>query len=222
MPKYQYISLIVLLLMGSFALSGCLNRTTPAEEMFETLERVVQIEQNFEEQQAPLLELEKQEKDIYEKIIELNMQDYDEVVRLADQAIVITEKRKEHIEREHESMQESREAFNEVNAIIEKLEDKGLQKQAEELYDLMQQRYVIHDKLYKHYSEGLESDKELYNLFKKEDLTIEKLGEQINKVNESYEKVLDANQEFNDVTDKYNQKKLDFYKAADLNVQVNE
>ena len=100
-------------------LSGCMNRQSPAEDMFNKLEEVVQIEKNFEAQQAPLIELEKKEKEIYQSIIELNMQEYDEVVRLADEAITITEKRKEHINKEREIMNYSKAAFESIPVIVE-------------------------------------------------------------------------------------------------------
>jgi Putative cell-wall binding lipoprotein len=196
-----------------------LNGQTPAEEIFEKLEEVVQIEKTFEEQQQPLVELEKKEKELYQSIIELNMQEYDEVVRLADEAIAITEKRKEHIDKERESMQESKAAFETVPDIINEIDESDLKEQATELYDLMQDRYNIHEELYNAYSEGLVNDTKLYNLLKDEELTIDQLGEQINIVNAAYEKVIDSNNRFNEVTEQYNQKKLDFYEAAGLEIQ---
>jgi hypothetical protein len=212
-------SLVFLFFFATLILSGCLNGQTPAEEIFEKLEEVVQIEKTFEEQQQPLVELEKKEKELYQSIIELNMQEYDEVVRLADEAIAITEKRKEHIDKERESMQESKAAFETVPDIIKQIDESDLKEQATELYDLMQDRYNIHEELYNAYSEGLVNDTKLYNLLKDEELTIDQLGEQIKIVNAAYEKVIDSNNRFNEVTEQYNQKKLDFYEAAGLEIQ---
>ncbi len=201
-------------------LSGCLNRQTPAEELFGKLEEVVQIEKTFEAQQEPLVELERKEKEIYQSIIEINMQEYDEVVRLANEAISITKKRKEHIDKEQASMQESKDEFTSVPDIIKKIDESDLKDQATALYDLMQERYRIHEELYNSYSEGLVNDTELYNLFKNEDVSIDELGEQINKVNAAYEKVMQANDKFNEVTEQYNDKKMKFYKDAGLNIQT--
>jgi len=196
-----------------------MNRQTPAEEIFEKLEEVVQIEKTFEAQQTPLVELEKEEKEIYQSIIELNMQEYDEVVRLADEAITITEKRKEHIDVERQSMKESKLEFETVLDSINKIDELELKEQAMELYKLMQDRYKIHEELYNAYSEGLVNDIKLYNLFKDEELTINELGEQIKIVNTAYEEVIDLNNQFNEVTEQYNQKKLQFYEAAGLEIQ---
>jgi hypothetical protein len=211
--------LVFLFFFGTLVLSGCLNRQTPAEEMFDKLEEVVQIEKNFEAQQAPLVELEKKEKEIYQSIIDLNMQEYDEVVRLADEAISITEKRKEHIDIERESMQESKVEFETVPDIINEIDEEELKDQATELYNLMQDRYKIHEALYNAYSEGLVNDTKLYNLLKEQELTIDELGEQIKIVNAAYEEVIDLNNQFNEVTEQYNQKKLEFYEAAGLEIQ---
>ena len=57
-----------------------------------------------------------------------------------------------------------------------------------------------------------------YEMLKDKELSFEKLEEQINKVNEVYEIVLNNNQEFNDKTDQYNREKMDFYKNAGIEV----
>jgi hypothetical protein len=211
--------LIFLLFFGTLFLAGCMNRQTPAEEMFDKLEEVVQIEKTFEAQQAPLVELERKEKEIYQSIIDLNMQEYDEVVRLANEAISITEQRKGHIDKERESMQESKVEFEKVPDIINEIDEVELKEQATELYNLMQDRYRIHEELYNAYSDGLVNDTKLYNLFKNKELTIDELGKQIKVVNAAYEKVIESNNRFNKVTEEYNKKKLDFYEAAGLDIQ---
>ena len=199
-----------------------MDRQTPAEEMFDKLEKVVEIEQTFEAQQEPLVKLEKEEKEVYGQIIELTMQDYDEIVRLSDEAITIVEKRKGHIDKERQSIQESKSEFNSISEIIEKIEESELKTQASSLYDLMHERYEVHEDLYQYYTEGLGYDTDLYNLLKNEELTVDQLEEQINKVNKAYEKVLLENDKFNEKTDQYNKLKLEFYNNAELNVQSNE
>ena len=83
----------------------------------------------------------------------------------------------------------------------------------------MTDRYKFHDELYEHYKKGLQLDKELYTMFQKEDLTYEKLEQQIEKINEAYQKVLEANEKFNEETKKYNELKIEFYKAAGINIE---
>ncbi|MFS0637167.1 YkyA family protein [Mesobacillus foraminis] len=215
-------SLVFIILALTVLSAGCMDRKTPAEEMFDKLEKVVEIEQTFEEQQEPLVKLEKEEKELYAQLIELNMDEYEKIVNLSDQAISIADKRKEHIDKEKDSIEESKKEFSGVSDIIEKIDDPELKRQAEELQSLMIERYDIHSDLYNYYSTGLSQDKELYALLKNKDLTIEELEDQVNKVNSSYKKVLDSNQKFNEKTDQYNEAKLEFYRAAGLNVKTQD
>jgi hypothetical protein len=215
---FKKISLAIIMMAGVFSLAGCLDKQSPEEKMFEELEKVVSIEKTFEDQQDPLVELEKKEKEIYEKIISLGMKEYDQIVKLADEALANADKRAEHIDKEKESIDESRKEFKNIDQIIEEIEDSGLKKQANELKATMNERYEIHDDLYKNYKQGLQYDKKLYEMLKDKELSFDNLEEQINKVNEIYETVLKDNQKFNDKTDQYNKEKLAFYKKAGIEV----
>ncbi|MBT2683555.1 YkyA family protein [Bacillus sp. ISL-37] len=222
MSIIKKISLAIIMMAGVFSLAGCLDKQSPEEKMFEALEKVVSIEKGFEDQQDPLVELEKKEKEIYEQIISLGMKEYDQIVKLADEALAIADKRAEHIDKEKESIDESEKEFGNVDKIIDEIDDSNLKKQATELQATMKERYGIHDKLYENYKQGLQYDKELYEMLKDKELSFEKLEEQINKVNEVYEIVLNNNQEFNEKTDQYNQEKMDFYKKAGIEVSTDK
>lgn len=220
MSILKSLGLSIVLMAGVLSLAGCMDRQTPEEKMFEELEKVVSTEKVFEDQQDPLVELEKQEKEIYEQIISLGMKEYDQIVKLADEALKIADKREEHIEKEKESIKKSEQEFENVSKIAEEIEEPSLKKQAAELQATMKERYKIHDELYKNYKQGLQYDKELYGMLKDKDLSFEKLEEQINKVNKVYESVLKNNQEFNDKTDHYNKEKMAFYKKAGIEVNT--
>lgn len=223
MARLRGISPIFIILFVILVTTGCLNRQKPAEEMFEILERVVQIEKTFQDQQDPLVNLEKEEKELYKKISELNTQEnHDEIVTLSESAITIAQKRQEHIDLERKSIMESKQEFNTVMDIIEKIEEAKLKEQAMSLYDLMQERYDIHEKLYESYARGLTNDIELYTLLKNEVVENELLESQVNKVNEAYQEVLTHNEAFNEKTEQYNIAKLQFYQSAGLDIQVDE
>jgi hypothetical protein len=219
---FKKFSLSIILVTGILSLSGCMGQQSPEEKMFEALEKVVAVEKVFEEQQDPLVELEKQEKKIYEQIISLGMKEYDQIVKLADEALQIAEKRDEHIEKEKESIKESEKEFKNVETIMEDIEDPALKKQARGLQKTMKERYSIHDELYNNYKQGLQYDKELYEMLKDKNLSFEKLEEQINKVNKVYETVLKNNQAFNEKTDQYNKEKMQFYKKAGIEVKTEQ
>ncbi|KON90403.1 lipoprotein [Sporosarcina globispora] len=209
-------------MIGSIFLTGCMNNPEPEEKMYDVLENVVAKEKDFEKQQEPLVNLEKKEKELYDKIIDLGMKDFDEIKKLSDEASAIVEQRKNHMEKEQESIQASKKEFESLSPIIEEIENTKLNDKAKHLYKIMMDRYKIHDALYKDYSKALQLDKELYAMFKKEDLTLEQLEEQISKINEMYEKILASNKEFNEKTKEYNEAKLDFYKEAGLEINTEE
>ena len=208
--------LLSLIFITMLILAGCVGQKTPVEKMYDVLENVVSKEKVFEEQQDPLVTLEKKEKEIYDQIIELGMKEYDQIVKLSDEAILLTDQRKNHMEKETKSLKESEREFKKAADLKDELDDPELTKIANELYDTMMQRYEAHDWLYKEYSNALKYDKELYVMFKNKNLSLEDLEAQVNKLNDTYKQVYDANKKFNKLTELYNDKKLSFYKKAGL------
>ncbi|MGN7174746.1 hypothetical protein BK139_18270 [Paenibacillus sp. FSL R5-0490] len=213
--------LLVFIILAIF-LSGCMNKPKPEEEVYDVLENVVKKEKDFEKQQEPLVKLEKREKELYDKIINLGMKDFEEIKKLSDEASSIVDKRKNHMEKEQKSIQASKKEFESLSPIIEDIESQKLKDKAKKLHEIMMDRYKIHDTLYEDYSKALKLDKELYAMFKKEDLTLEQLENQINEINEMYEKILSSNKHFNEKTKEYNEAKLDFYKEAGLEINTKE
>ncbi|MFJ7728892.1 YkyA family protein [Neobacillus sp. NPDC097160] len=211
--KSRYLISILAIL---FILSGCGAKKSPVEKMYDVLENVVSKEKAFEEQQDPLVSLEKKEKEIYDQIIELGMKEYDQIVKLSDEAITLTDKRKNYMEKETQSLKESKQEFKKAADLKDQFDDPKLTKIANELYDIMMQRFQAHDELYKEYSDALKYDKELYMMFKNKNLPLEDLEVQVNKLNETYKKVYDANEKFNRLTEQYNEKKMLFYQKAGL------
>lgn len=187
--------------------------------MYNQLENVVSSEKVFEEQQEPLITLEKKEKDIYDQIIGLGMKQYDQIVKLSDEAINMADERKSYMDKETKSLKESEKNFNKVKDLIVDIKDPELSKLANELYDIMKKRYRAHDELYNVYIEGIKNDKELYVMFKNKNLSITDLESQVNKVNKTYEKIFAANNQFNQLTDDYNAKKKMIYQKAGINTK---
>lgn len=211
-------AIILLLILMSFVMSGCINKE-PEQKMYDALEKVVAAEQVFKEQQDPLVQIEQQEKKIYDEIISLSMKEFDKIKKLSNDAIDLVEQRKAHMEKERESIEQSKQEFEKTEDIINSFDDSTLKKTAEDLYGIMIERYDVHDELYTNYIASIELDKELYELFKQEDVTIEQLEAQIAKINDSYEKVLNDNEQFNVKTEEYNEAKLNFYKEAGIDVK---
>lgn len=200
-------------------LSGCSPFQSTPEKIHEVLEDVVAKEALFEEQQEPLVQLEKDEQRIYEEIMELGTKNLNDIIKKSDEAIEIVEKRRVHIENEQKSLEESEEEFKRVKPLIEKIDEKQVKNKADELFSVMTERYRTHDELYKAYTQGLEHDKNLYNMLKAEERSLGELEEQIVKINQTYEQVITANEKFNDLTKEYNDTKHAFYKLSGLDIE---
>ena len=209
-----------IVLLGSVlavAIAGCSSKT-PEEESYDLLEELASIEQGYEEQHEPLQKLEAEDNEIYAQIIELGMKEMDEIKTLSDEAITGIEEREELMKKEKESINESRERFGDFDGLIEELSDKKAQTEAAELQKIMKQRYDDYDQLYDLYLASLAEEKKLYELFKDEKATKEQFETQIESVNKTYTELSEANAQFNEQTEKYNNKKISFYNLAGIEV----
>lgn len=213
------------LLLGLFCfafflfLSGCSPFQSTPEKIHEVLEDVVEKEALFEEQQEPLVQLEKDEQRIYGEIMELGTKNIEDIVKKADEAIETVDKRKVHMENEQKSLEQSEEEFIRLKPLIEKIDEKQLKSKADKLYSVMTERYRTHDELYNAYTQGLEQDKNLYNMLKAEERSLGELEEQIVKINQIYEQVITANEKFNELTKEYNDTKHSFYELSGLDIE---
>ncbi|MFD2213027.1 YkyA family protein [Metabacillus endolithicus] len=217
LKKMNYVLFIILLCL----LSGCFG-PAPEEKIYTILEEAVTLEDSFKEQQQPLLELEKKEADLYNKIMDLGMKEFEQVVSLSKQALTSVEERESKIQMEYDSIMSSKDKFNEINEEIEKIKDETLLQSAQELKSTMEGRYKSYEKLYENYKKSISLDKELYSMLQKEDLEMEQLETQIDKINKSYQSVMEQNNEFNKLTEQYNDLKIKFYEEANLNVEKSE
>jgi hypothetical protein len=209
----------IVLLVVLIILSGCLNQKTTAEKMYEVMEKVVLEETTFENQQSPLVQAEKEEKQLYDQIISLGMKEYEQILKLADEALLLVEKRKALMANETESIEKSEVEFKKLLPYIEKLDEPTLKKDAKKLYKIMLQRYKLHENLNQAYLDATKLDTELYQMFKRKDLSMEDLENQINQINIKYEEIFEINKQFNLNTEEYNDLKLVFYQKAGFKIE---
>ncbi|WP_010530395.1 YkyA family protein [Lentibacillus jeotgali] len=215
--KSLFVSLLILMIV----LSAC-SGTAPSEKIYNHLEKAVELEQSFEEQQDPIVELEQEEQKIYSQIIDLSMEDFDKIKELSDKALDNIQKRKEKIDSEKESIDSSKEEFANIEDLVGDLEEGAARKNADDMYNVMMDRYDAYGKLHEAYVNSLNLEEELYTMLKKEDLKQETLSEHITKLNDSYQNVIDANKSFNELTTEYNALKKEFYKVAGIEVEYED
>jgi uncharacterized protein YsxB (DUF464 family) len=212
----------IILGVAIFVLIGCVGGSSPQENIHKVLEETVAKEKQYVEVQKPLQSLEEKEKEIYSEIMNLGMKEFDKIVKLSDDALKNISERTDYIEKERKSMKEAKEKFSNLDEFITKLEDKKLKDEAGKLEETMTDRYQLHEKLTASYLDALSQDKELYELFKKKELTMEELEKQITSINEAYEKTIKLNNEYNSKTEQFNKLKQGFYSTAGIEVEEKE
>jgi uncharacterized protein YsxB (DUF464 family) len=212
----------IILGVAIFVLMGCVGGSSPQENIHKVLEETVAKEKQYVEVQKPLQNLEEKEKEIYSEIMNLGMKEFDKIVKLSDDALKNISERTDYIEKERKAMKEAKEKFSNLDEFITKLEDKKLKDEAGKLEETMTDRYQLHEKLTASYLDALSQDKELYELFKKKELTMEELEKQITSINEAYEKTIKLNNEYNSKTEQFNKLKQGFYSTAGIEVEEKE
>ena len=215
--RYFTLAGLLILIVG---LTGCLNNSSPEEKIYDTLEEVASLEKDFKEQQEPLQKLEEEDNEIYGKIIQLGMKELEEIQALSNDAIEGIEKRKDLMEKEKAAINNAKERFKDVDGQIKELEDTSLQTEANNLKEIMTNRFDAYDELHNHYTTSLKQETELYELFKEKDAAKEDLEAKIEEINKTYNSLMDSNKRFNELTNEYNEEKIAFYKNAKLDVDV--
>ncbi|MBS4193835.1 YkyA family protein [Lederbergia citri] len=206
---------IVFVLLISVFLSAC---SSNEDHIYQTLEATAAKEADFEKQQQPLSKLETNEKELFDQILDLGMKDFDQISKLADDALANLKQREEHLKKEKESIEKAKEEFKLATDEFNSIKDEKLKNQAHDLQEIMNTRYKSYEKLYSAYMNGLAEDRKIYEMIKNEDLKLEDLQTQIEASNKAYEDVVEMNSQFNDQTEKFNKSKLQFYK--DLGIKV--
>lgn len=207
----------VLLGILFIVLTGCSSQSTE-EQIHNHLEEAVALEEEFENQQSVITDLESQEQEIYSQIIDLGMDDIEQIKELSSEALSIIDEREEKIELEKESIESSQKEFSNIDDLISKIEDADLKEKAEKMYEVMDNRYSVYAELNEAYLTSLEKERKLYTMLEQEDLEQKELTNHINSINETYEQVLDLNEQFNNYTVEYNALKKEFYEAAELDI----
>ncbi|MFS0808012.1 YkyA family protein [Shouchella sp. 1P01AA] len=192
---------------------------TATESIHSSLEEAAEIEnEGFDELQQPMLDAEEQEAELYSQIVDLDMDAYDEIVELSDQAIASVNERRELLAEEKESIEEGFSAFEDAVSDFSELEDDNLVDLATNVQEAMDNRYASYQDLHTIYEESLDLDEQLYEMLKDEDLDAETLTAHIEETNQKYEERREATEQFNEYTTAYNDAKREFYEASDLEV----
>lgn len=208
---YWKLFTVIVLLITMF---GCGTKSAE-EQIHQQLTKAMELEEAFKQQQPKITKLETEEQEIYSQIIAHDMEDEEKLQELVEQAIASIDERAEEVEVEKESIEASKKEFSKIEDLLLQIEDKESRETAKEMYVRMNDRYDAYDDLYTVYQKTLQLEKELYTMIV-EKPPQQELTEHIQKINENYELVLDANEQFNTYTLEYNDLKDEFYETANL------
>jgi len=215
-------NILYISVMMFFLLVGCTNGESIESEISNHLDESVTLEKEFKEQQSHITDLEEQEQAIYEEILDLGMDDFDEIKSLSNEALEVIEELVDTIEIEKDSLVASKEEFEKIKPLIDDLEEETTKEKAEELYDMMEKRFSAYDNLNEAYMASLEAGEELYLLVQDEDATQDDLSEQVTVINGHYDTILEENDAFNTHTDTFNELKQEFYDVAGIETSYEE
>ncbi|GGP14636.1 YkyA family protein [Oceanobacillus neutriphilus] len=215
MSKKVYMFAIII---SSILLITACSSKSSEEKIHDHLEEAINLEEDYETLQGEIEELELQEKEIFNQIVDLDMDQFDQIQELSQDAISLSDQKKDKLGEERESIEASEEEFVQVESIITDLEDENVKQDAEEMFEIMTNRYETYYDLNDTYQTSVEQEKELYEMLQLEELEQEEVTSHLEALNENYETIISLNEEFNQLTAEYNEAKRTFYEASDLNV----
>lgn len=212
--------LAVVIGMITVMAAGCSFGDKPAEKIYTHLEEAAMLEQDFTEQQEKIVDAEKKEQQLYNEMIEMSMDDFEQIVSLSKQADQLANDRKQWMKEEKDILDEAYQTFTKAQDLVKEIENDELKQSGRQLLEAMENRHETYDKLFDAYMVSIERDRKLYNMFREKELKANDLQDQIDQVNASYKKVNETKDRFNEYTERYNETKKNFYETAELNVDV--
>jgi len=207
----------LILLLLCFVLISCQSNDHVIETIYDHLTATVLIEENFEKYQEQINELESEEHEIYNELIGLGDDDKEEIKELTKEAIYILDEKMEYIQLIKETLAESRKEFIKIEPFIDQVKDEVQLEYVNKMYDTMIKRYESYDKVYDSNVDSVQLTNELYEGFSSDDISAADIYSLIGDINDSYEAIIEANEQFNKETILYNGLKADFYELLDQN-----
>ncbi len=201
------ISLVIL----SVGLMACQKKELTLDKIHYHLNESVVIESEFESYQKSINELEHEEGELFNRIIEMTDDEKDDKQKIAEEAKQLLNDKKEEINAIQQMLKESKAEFEQIEPLINELEDNEQINRLEKMYSAMMDRYEASENVFDSYSISIELTNELYDHFLLEENHTSDIFSMIKKVNESYENITSAYDQFNDSTIAYNTLKTDFY-----------
>ena len=211
----EYLKRFLILSILCIVLISCQGNGRIIEDIYDHLAATVLIEEDFEKHQEKINQLESEEHKIYNEIISLGDEEKAEIKELTVEAKHILDEKMEYINLIKETLAQSRDEFEKIEPLIEQIKDEEQLDYVTTMFDTMAKRYNSYEEVYQSYVESVQLTNELYEEFSSEENTAADIYSLIGSINDSYEAILEANEQFNKETILYNNLKEDFYHLLD-------
>ncbi|MFC7391761.1 YkyA family protein [Scopulibacillus cellulosilyticus] len=219
----RYTVPILFIISCVFILTSCGFANKDVKKIYAYLEKSANVEQNLSDMQKSLINNQKQENDIYDKILDLKLNDGSKIESLSDKANKLTERRKDILKQEKKMIDGSYKQYEKAKPILNDLQDKDdLKSKAEKVIHSASERYKTFNQLYKDYIDDIELNKNLYTLLHEKNLDQTAYKKQIDNINRKSKEITNLRNKFNDYTKAYNKAKLSLYNAGHLNVDYDD
>ncbi|WP_053070320.1 YkyA family protein [Alkalihalobacillus pseudalcaliphilus] len=211
----------LLIVMTLFLLTGCGNDV--ADKVFEHLEKAVELEAPFTEQQELISQAEENEQELYDEVIDLSMEEFEKILSLTEEALASIETREEAVAVEKESIEAGYQEFLKVEELESEIKDDEGLPPFQGLVENMHARYNSYQDLHNAYVDSLELDRALFELLQQEEeFDLVELQQLIEDVNASYQVINEARDIFNEYTAQYNNDKQSYYSESNLSWELAE
>lgn len=202
-----------LLFMIVFIFTGC-HSVSYEEQFIGFVNDTFNEDKQRRKQQEILEKLERRETIVFNQIVgEANS---DKALKqIIEKANLSSRQRNDSIEKEWNLAMKSKESMDKYSGLIKKFESTTNRKIAERLIIKAREKYKAHDQLISVYKESIKVDQQLYGLLKKKETPISQIQLQIDVVNRVYEKVIEANNMYNDSSNEFNKERADFLKLME-------
>ena len=205
---------ITALILGLvFILSACNNEIDELETFYVKFQETLDVESEISEISDDFNRLENRRGQIQE---DLSTAERSELNEMSESLAENTSERLELINEESSVMEESRTAAEESEELIGDISNEDYRQQAEALIAAADDRYAKHGELMESFKNVLGSEEELFEYLQgDENLSQDDIDDQINTLNEEYDRLTALQEEYSTATDRLNEVKREVYEILD-------
>src|SRR5690625_1113463 len=127
-----------------FLLTACQTEDIESE-IYNHLEKTAEHEASLQTIREEMAQLESDEHHLYTRLIDESLDDRELIDSYVTEAKQLIDERLQLLEQEKEQMSLSKEEFLLVETLIDQIESEDVKQNAEEMYDIMIERYDIYD-----------------------------------------------------------------------------